>query len=221
MKRLRNLKNVKEEVEMSEECTQTSDISEVTFYIPEGMNFAEYKLFEAAVDLDDDIEGDYEVRKPSATSKPRPVQSRSYVSQSTPAPRQREMTRDEMESTNKIINNLMKQLGLNITVILTYHTRDDRMTHQRNDIPVSASEIYNLFLGVFKKYGKLIEQSIPKVEDENQAFQFIMTDTKTNLNMVMAGNWRRSIQSNALRVKTVMRKKGFVPNNPNEKHFKI
>lgn len=136
-------------------------------------------------------------------------------------PAKREMDREDILTAGKAINTSLKRLGLNITVIVTHHSRDDRIGHARNVSPISKCELYRVFYGVFKKYGKEIEASIPKTEHEDSAFQFIITDTQTNLNVVCAANWRRSINSNALRMKTVMRKKGFVPNNPREKHYKI
>lgn len=128
---------------------------------------------------------------------------------------------EDIEITDKNLYSLERYLdkiwrGLGIEFVFADHFFD-RLKHPRNNPPIKLKELGNLFIKMYKRYGKALLNSGIK-DDEIEG---ILSDVSTDINCPFALKWDRRNQEFDLLITTVMRKKNFRNKNPWEKHYKV
>ena len=103
--------------------------------------------------------------------------------------------------------------GLGMDVSFTRHFLD-RVNDPRNKKQITKKELAQLFAKEYERYGKTLARLGPDQEA-------LLTDLSSSINTPVALRWNRQKQTLEMVAKTVMRKPGFRPNDPSEKHFKV
>jgi len=121
------------------------------------------------------------------------------------------LTKQELDQIEKYLDDMFS--GLKVDVEFTKHFFD-RLHDERNGKEISKQDLIDLFRKEYVRYGKEIANM--KVDSEA-----VLSDLSTNVNSPVVLKWNSKKKMLELTVKTVMRKKGFKPNNSNDKHFKV
>jgi len=129
-----------------------------------------------------------------------------------------EITKSDLEALDDSLDRIWAELGIDIVFTKHFADRFDRVEHGNK--PVTPEEVYELFAKIQKKHGN-------KIKHLGTDMEAVMSDLSSNLNVPFAinDNPRFGRRPDEPRYQLVglsmMKKKGFKPHKPMQKHFKV
>jgi len=121
----------------------------------------------------------------------------------------KEVSKSDLSKLEKYLDQVWGMLGVDVEFSRHFL---DRINDTRNNRQITVCEVQKLFLDTYKKYGPAIKKM--------KNLEAVLTDLKTDVNVPFALKLDRRGDLELV-AKTVMRKKSFVPNSKDEKHFKV
>lgn len=122
------------------------------------------------------------------------------------------ITRKDLNILEKLLDNLYK--SLNIDVEFGKHFFD-RVNDTRNKRQITIGELRELFTKAYARHA----QKFP--DFEKAKIEAILIDLQTDINVPFLLKFNRKSGMIEMHNKTIMRKKGFRPNNPRDRALKV
>lgn len=128
----------------------------------------------------------------------------------------RPVTRKDLRELEDYLDKIWASLDVDIK--FTRHFLD-RVNDNRNKRQITVCELEKLFTDILKEYGGELTRAVKsRREDEIEG---VLADMSTNINVPFVLEWDKRKKEFIMIKKTVMRKRGFRPNNAKEKMYKV
>ena len=114
-----------------------------------------------------------------------------------------EITRQELETLEKMLDKLFASLDIDVEFTKHFH---DRVNDARNKRQITLRELTKIFQSLYQKYGFRLTQEPDEIEE-------VIKSISTDINIPVVLEWNFRTKKIELIAKTVMRKKNFKSRN--------
>lgn len=128
----------------------------------------------------------------------------------------RKVTSRDLKELERYLDKIWSSLDVDIK--FTRHFLD-RVNDTRNKKQITVCELEDMFTDVLKEYGGQLTRAVKsRKEDEIEG---VLSDMSSNINVPFVLEWDKKKKEFVMIKKTIMRKRGFRPNNPREKVYRV